>query len=87
MASVDSLEDNTGFATKNNANFPILADTGKTVSQAYGVLHSAGFAQRWTYYIDPDGIVVKVDKDTNPATAGADLVTNLKALGVPAADG
>ena len=85
MASVDSLEDNTGFANKNNANFPILADVTKTMSQSYGVLHAAGFAQRWTYYIDPEGIVIRIDKDTNPATAGADLVTSLKALGVPAA--
>lgn len=87
MASVDSIEDNTGFAKKNNANFPILADTSKTVSAQYGVLHPAGFAQRWTYYIDPEGIVIKIDKDTNPATAGADLVTNLNALGIPAAGG
>ena len=85
MASVDSIEDNTGFAEKNNANFPILADTSKTVSAAYGVLHSAGFAQRWTYYIDPDGIVIRIDKETNPATAGADLVQSLVALGVPTA--
>ncbi len=87
MASVDKLEDNKGFAEKNNANFPILADTSKEVSDAYGVLHVAGFAKRWTYYIGPDGVVLKIDKDTNPATAGADLVTNLQELGVPAAGG
>jgi peroxiredoxin Q/BCP len=84
MASVDKPEDNKGFAEKNNANFPILSDTSKDMSKAYDVLHTMGFAKRWTYYIGPDGKILKIDKDTNPATAGADLVKNLDELGVPA---
>ena len=83
MASTDSIEDNTGFAEKNGATFPILADEDKTVATAFGVLHERGFAQRWTYYIDPDGNVAKIDKGVNPMTAGADLVNNLEALGAP----
>lgn len=83
MASTDSIEDNTGFAEKNGATFPILADPDKSVATAYGVLHERGFAQRWTYYIGPDGKVLKVDKNVNPMTAGADLVTNLVELGAP----
>ena len=83
MASTDSIEDNTGFAQKNGATFPILADPDKSVATAYGVLHERGFARRWTYYIDPNGNIAMVDKDVNPMTAGADLVTNLEALGAP----
>ena len=83
MASTDSIEDNTGFAEKNGATFPILADPDKSVSTAFGVLHERGFARRWTYYIDPQGNVALVDKEVNPMTAGADLVTNLEALGAP----
>ena len=86
MASTDTLEDNRGFASKNDASFPILSDTGKTMSAAYGVLSERGFAKRWTFYIDPDGIVRKIDKQVNPASAGTDLVSNLKTLNVPAAD-
>lgn len=85
MASVDSLEDNTGFARKNDASFPILADPSKATARAYGVLGGHGFANRWTYYIDPQGVIVKIDKDVNPRTAGEQLVANLRALGVPAA--
>ncbi len=85
MASTDSIEDNTGFAEKNGATFPILADPTKAVSEAYGVLTSRGFAARWTFYIDPDGKVAKIDRNVNPANAGADLVANLQALGAPAA--
>ena len=85
MASTDTLEDNTAFAEKNEATFPILADPGKTMSEAYGVLAPKGYAQRWTFYIDPDGIIRKIDKEVNPAEAGRQLVANLEALGVPRA--
>jgi len=86
MASVDSLEDNTAFAAKNEASFPILADTNKSVSEAYGVLSPMGYARRWTFYIDGKGVIVKIDKDVDPRTAGADLVAGLESLDVPSAD-
>ena len=85
MASVDSIEDNTGFARKNNATFPILADPSKETAKAYGVLGGHGYANRWTYYIDPEGVIVRIDKSVNPMSAGKDLVANLEDLGVPAA--
>ena len=86
MASIDSAEDNRGFAEKNEASFPILSDPGKATAEAYGVLGSHGYANRWTFYIDAEGIIERIDKDVNPATAGADLVQGLEALNVPAAD-
>lgn len=83
MASTDSLEDNTAFATKNDASFPILADVEKTLARDYGVLGSSGYAARVNVYIDPQGVVVRVDKGVNPRSAGADLLTALEELGVP----
>ena len=80
MASIDSVEDNTGFAKKNGANFPILSDPSKETVIAYGVLHEKGFASRWTFYIDAEGTVIKIDKDVNPATSGATLAQNLEEL-------
>ena len=85
MASTDTLEDNTAFAEQNAATFPILADPEKTVSEAYGVLSERGFARRWTFYIDPQGIISKIDKEVDPGEAGRQLVANLEALGVPRA--
>ena len=85
MASTDSEEDNRGFAEKNEASFPILSDPGKEMAEAYGVLAPPGYARRWTYYIDAEGTVVRIDKDVDPRTAGEDLVENLAALGVPEA--
>ena len=81
MASTDTPEDNKGFAEKNNASFPILSDPGKDMCNAYGVLSARGYAQRWTYYIDRDGLISKIDKEVNPREAGKQLVANLKALG------
>ena len=81
MASTDSLEDVTGFAARNEANFPILSDADKAVSRAYGVLSSMAFAKRWTFYINPEGIIERIDQSVNTSTAGADLAANLAELG------
>ena len=83
MASVDTLEDNTAFAAEHEANFPILADPSKEMVDAYGALMGVGFANRWTYYIGADGTILKIDKETNPATAGRDLVQTMNDLGFP----
>ena len=83
MASVDTLEDNTAFANEHEAGFPILADPSKDMPGAYGVLGNSGFANRWTYYIDADGTILKIDKETNPATAGRDLVRTMEELEFP----
>lgn len=83
MASTDDLDTNKAFAEQNDANFPILSDAGKGVSKAYGVLASMGYSKRWTFYIDAQGEIVKIDKNVNPSTAGQDLLKNLVALNVP----
>jgi peroxiredoxin Q/BCP len=83
MASVDTLEENTAFAAEHEAGFPILADESKEMVDAYGALMGAGFANRWTYYIGANGTILKIDKETNPATAGRDLVQTMDDLGFP----
>lgn len=89
MISVDTLADNTAFAKKENADFPILADSTKEAARKYGVLRSLGalgeVANRWTFYIGPDGKILNIDKKVNPAQSGADIVANLKTFKVPAA--
>ena len=83
MASVDTLEDNTAFANEHEAGFPILADPSKEMAGEYEVLMEVGFANRWTYYIGIDGTILKIDKETNPATAGRDLTNPMDPLGFP----
>ena len=57
MASVDSPERNAEFAKSLGANFVILSDPDKTAARAFGVLSDAGYAKRWTFYIDSEGII------------------------------
>ena len=82
-ASVDDIETNTKFAESLDADFPILADGDKAVAATYGVLKSdGGLANRWTFYIGPDGKVLAVDKQVDVKTAGADIAKKLGELGV-----
>ena len=88
MISVDTLEDNTAFAKKENADFPMLADPTKQTAEKYGVLRNFGdtrLANRWTFYIGPDGKIAAIDRMVNPATSGQALVEKMKELKVPAA--
>ena len=82
MISIDKVEDQTRFAQEHQAEFPILADPEKEVAKKYGVLHERGFAQRWTFYIDEDGVIQKIDKQVKPATAATDTLKTLIELGL-----
>ena len=83
MVSVDTIDDNTGFAKEHAADFPILSDPEKTMTGAYGVLSERGFANRWTYYVDAEGVLAKLDQEVSPRTAGQDLTRIMGELGFP----
>ena len=51
------------------------------MAKAYGVLHPRGFCNRWTFYIDKEGVIQKIDKKVKFGTAGADMVTAMQELG------
>ena len=82
MASVDSFEDNKGFAEQHKADFPLLADPTKETATAYGVLGAMGVARRWTFYIGKDGRILAIDKQVEPATSAEDIAAKLAELGV-----
>lgn len=87
MASVDDLETNTRFAKEHAAPFPILADPGKDVAKAYGVIRldrppEQQLATRWTFYINPDGRIAAIDKNPTTGTAGETMIKKLEELGV-----
>lgn len=83
MASVDALEDNTGFAKETGADFPLLSDSTKETAKAYNVLIPAmGMANRHTFYIGKDGRILDIDRDIRPATSAEDMARMLGDLGV-----
>jgi len=70
------------FAKMEEANFPMLSDPEKKVAAAYGVLNARGVANRWTFYVGPDGVIKYVEKQVNVNTAGQDLAAKLAELNV-----
>ena len=81
--SVDKLEDQVKFTDKEKLNFPLLADTEKTVTKAYGVLNEkGGYANRSTFVIDKKGVVrkiyTKVDTGKHPDEVLEYVKENLK---------
>ena len=79
---MDDADTNKKFAEHVEADYPILADPSKAVANAYGVLGRMGFANRWTFYIGPDGNILYIDKAVKTSSAGADVAAKLAELGV-----
>ncbi len=82
-ASVDTPELNKKFAESLDLDYPILCDPGKEVAKSYGVVHEGRpVAERWTFYIDKDGVIKEIDKKVNTKQAGTDLASKIKELGL-----
>ena len=72
--STDMLDDQVKFTDKEKLTFPLYADADKKVSKTFGVLGSAGFAQRATFVIDKKGIVRKIYPKVGDAAKHPDEV-------------
>lgn len=85
-ASCDPIDGEKGvkaFAESLGADYPILADAGKDVGRAYGVIHDQrNFPERWTFYIGKDGKILHIDTKVSTKSHGADIAAKLKELGV-----
>jgi len=82
-ASVDVPDYNKKFAESLNCDYPILSDADKSVAKAYGVVHeNRAVPERWTFYIDKDGIIRAIDKKVVTANAAPDVAAKLKELGI-----
>ena len=79
---MDDAKTNKEFAEHVEADYPILADPTKEVAKAYGVLGSMGVANRWTFYIGPDGKILYIEKSVKTSSAGQDVAAKLSELGV-----
>lgn len=82
MASVDPIGDNTEFASKYDADFPILSDESKEVANAYQVIGQYGVPRRETFYIGTDGVILAVDRKVDAQGAAEETAAMLASLGV-----
>lgn len=74
--SADTVASHKQFAAKEHLNFALLADPDKKVIAAYGVLNPAGYANRVTFIIGPDGKIQQIDRAVNAEfTRGKTLTT------------
>jgi peroxiredoxin Q/BCP len=64
--SVDPVAAQKAFASKCEVQFPLVADTDKSVAKAYGVLGFLGFARRVTFFVGADGRVEEVVEAVGP---------------------
>ncbi len=86
MISLDDPKKNHQFAESLGAAQILLSDLGGAVADQYGVTALGGlYARRWTFYIDPEGVIRYIDKDVQTATAGQDIAERLAVLGFPKA--
>jgi peroxiredoxin Q/BCP len=82
-ASADTPELNKKFAESLGLDYPILSDPDKDVAKAYGVIHAGrAVPERWTFYIDKEGVIRAIDKTVKAGQHGSDVAAKLKELGV-----
>ncbi len=81
--SFDSPEENAAFRDKYDFPYPLLSDTDHGVGADYGVLaehEGRAFPKRYTFLIDPDGIVRQVYKVTDVESHPDEVLSDLKDL-------
>ena len=64
------------FKEKYGLPFTLLADTDRSISQAYDV-DGGGYAKRVTYIINEEGIITHVDDKVQTATHAQDILATL----------
>ncbi|MEH1770475.1 peroxiredoxin [Nostoc sp.] len=74
--SADNEVSHQAFTQKYNLNFPLLADSDKSLITAFDV-DGGGYAKRVTYVIDPNGKITHVDASVNTTTHASDILAAL----------
>jgi peroxiredoxin Q/BCP len=88
-ASFDRPEENRDFAQAQGFGFALLSDVDQQVGAAYEVLREgeeryAGFPQRVSYLIDPEGLIRKAYRVADVSGHAAEVLRDLAALGARA---
>ena len=84
-ASFDTPEENREFAHAQGFGFRLLADVDQRVGRAYEVVREgderyAGFPQRISYLIDPEGLIRKAYRVADVAAHAGEVLADLAAL-------
>ncbi|WP_375509423.1 peroxiredoxin [uncultured Nostoc sp.] len=74
--SADDEVSHQAFTQKYDLNFPLLADTDKSLIKAFDV-DGGGYAKRVTFVIDPNGKITHVDANVNTTNHASDILAAL----------
>ena len=81
--SLDDVSSHAAFSQKYHLPFPLLADKNADVSARYGALRNLGLfkvAKRYTFLINPQGIISKVYDSVETSRHSREIVEDLKLL-------
>ena len=83
--SFDTPEENKAFAEAQGFSYRLLSDVDKSVGEVYGTKKApdeqwADFANRYTFLIDPDGVVRKVYQVKDAGAHPDEVLEDIKTL-------
>lgn len=80
--STDTVEEQAAFHKKHGLKFSLISDASGKITEAYGAkMPMIKMAKRWTFILDDQLVVRKVDHDVDPVTDAvkvAEFITNAK---------
>ena len=84
-ASFDTVQGNLEFAELQNFEFALLSDVDRSVGAAYEVVRDSddrysGFAERFSYLIDPEGVIRRSYSVSDVSTHAEDVLRDLSTL-------
>ena len=81
-ASLNAVEDNAAFARKNGFTFPLLCDTDRSISIAYGACDDVKdrYAKRISFLIDEQGIITRVYDSVDPRDHAAQVLAEVMGI-------
>lgn len=80
--SRDSEESHRKFVAQHQLPFPLAADEDGKIEKSYGVGSTLGMTSRVTFLIGPDGTIVRVWPDVDPAIHATEVLDAASKFGV-----
>ena len=79
--STDNVAAIESFHKKYHLSFTLLADDTGAVTESYGVkMPLVNLAKRWTFIVDPQGVIRDINSDVDPASDAATVAARIRTL-------
>lgn len=79
--STDHVAAIESFHQKYHLSFTLLADDTGVVTESYGVkMPLVNLAKRWTFIVDPQGVIRDINSDVDPASDAATVAARIRTL-------